>query len=190
MYICFGILLSVIAIGGCADRTCDPCRYPDMAVLRTSMGQITVVLYTHIAKNTVANFVRLADSGFYDGLVFHRVVEDFVVQGGSFDTDGVHHSSPYGYIDLEVHPDARHIDGAVSMVRLASNPNTVSSGFFICVGAQHQLDDGYAVFGVVVDGMEVVQEIASVPVTKKHGADNWPVNDVTLERVTIRTQRE
>jgi cyclophilin family peptidyl-prolyl cis-trans isomerase len=122
--------------------------------------------------------------------VFHRVVEDFVIQGGAFDGDGKYHRSPFGFIDLEVHPDARHVDGAVSMARLMRDPNTASNEFFICVGEQPQLDDEYTVFGVVVDGMEVVREIVSVPVIEKYGRANWPVEDVILERIIIRTQRE
>jgi hypothetical protein len=100
IYVCLRIMFVAVAIGGCSDHSCDPAERSQLAVLHTSMGRITVDLYTDMAKHTVANFVKLADTGFYYGLVFHRVTENLVIQTGSFDVNGTRHISPYGFIDL------------------------------------------------------------------------------------------
>ncbi|MEM0492444.1 MAG: peptidylprolyl isomerase [Candidatus Thermoplasmatota archaeon] len=159
-----------------------------IAVISTSMGTIKVELYKNEMPTTTANFVRLAKDGFYDGLVFHRVIDDFMIQGGGFYPNGTHKNSPYGPIKLEINSKVLHVDGAISMAR-TNNPDSATSQFFICDGSQPHLDGSYAVFGRVIEGIEVVRAIASLypeHVTTKYGIyENWPVNDVLIYSVTI-----
>lgn len=152
-------------------------------------GSIMLMLYEKRAPITTANFIKLAQSGFYDGLLFHRVIDDFVIQGGDPHTRDRPTGTPVDWWDdgdggsdetipLESHPELTHVDGAVGMARELGDPDSARSQFYICDGAQHRLDDteennqnrtyraiddrGYAVFGVVVEGIEVVREIATV----------------------------
>lgn len=179
------IIVVMVFLAGCSDRCASPIEGNPLAVIRTNMGRIVVELYEDRTPNTVANFVRLVNDGFYDGLLFHRVIDDFIIQGGIVQPDGTQRVSPYGPIGLEIHPDATHVDGAVAMT-WAVNPNNATSGFYICDGPQVRLDGQYAVFGIVVDGMDVVRHIASVPTTTKNGHyHNWPIDDVTITTVTI-----
>ncbi len=164
-----------------------------IAVIDTSMGTIKVELYEDKVPNTCENFIKLANDGFYDGLVFHRVIDDFMIQGGGFDISGEQQQSKYGPIDLEINPEVHHVDGAIAMAR-TSDPNSATSQFFIDDGAQPQLEpggvdpNGYAAFGVVIDGINVVRDIASVSTTTKNGMSNWPIEDVIINSITIENQ--
>lgn len=150
-----------------------------IAVVETSMGTIKLEIYEDKVPITAANFINLANSGFYDGLIFHRVVDNFVIQGG--DPTGTGTGGSGTTIPLEINPELRHYDGAVGMAR-SSDPNSATSQFYICDGAQHSLDGSYAVFGRVIEGMEVVRAIAAVPV----GSDNKPLQDVVMTQVMIK----
>ncbi|MCK4347182.1 MAG: peptidylprolyl isomerase [Thermoplasmatales archaeon] len=158
-----------------------------IALIDTNRGTIVIELYGDKVPNTCENFINLANDGFYDGLVFHRVIDDFMIQGGGFTSDGTKKESPYGTIDLEINPEVRHVDGAIAMAR-TNDPNSATSQFYICDGAQSFLDDNYAAFGVVIDGMDVLGDIASVSTTTKYSMDNWPVDDVTINSITIENQ--
>jgi cyclophilin family peptidyl-prolyl cis-trans isomerase len=151
-----------------------------VAVLETSKGRIRFDLYEDKAPMTAANFIKLAESGFYDGLIFHRVIDNFVIQTGDPNGDGSGGSNER--ISLEINKDLTHTDGAVAMAR-SSNPNSASSQFYICDGAQHGLDGNYAVFGQVIEGMDVVRAIAAVPT----GARDKPSQDVVMTKVTIES---
>lgn len=145
----------------------DPQNQKDpIAVVTTDKGIITIRLFKKYAPNTVANFVELANKGFYNGLTFHRVEPGFVIQGGC----------PYGngsglYIDpatnkprflnLETHPNLRHnAPGVVAMARFGKNPHSGSCQFYITLAPQQKLDNQYSVFGGVMNGMDVVKQIA------------------------------
>ncbi|MGC9554442.1 MAG: peptidylprolyl isomerase, partial [Thermoplasmatota archaeon] len=104
-----------------------------VAVMDTSLGRMVLELDGDRMPVTTSNFLRLAAHGFFDGLVFHRVIEDFVIQGGGYYPDGSRKNSPYGPIELETHPDVQHVDGAISMAR-TSDPHSATSQFFICDG--------------------------------------------------------
>ena len=118
-------------------------------------GEIVIQFFPQDAPKTVKNFVKLARSGFYDGLTFHRVVEGFVVQGGDPKGDG---TGDAGYnIDAEF-SDRPHLTGTVAMARSA-DPNSASCQFYICLGPQPHLDGKYTVFGQVVQGMDAVRGI-------------------------------
>lgn len=157
------------------------------AVIETTKGTIVVELYTEKMPETTDNFIKLANDGFYDGLVFHRVIDGFMIQGGGFWYNGTQKQSPYGPIDLETHPDVTHIDGAISMAR-RQQPDTASAQFFICDGPQHFLDGQYAAFGKVIDGMDVVRAIASAEhdgSLEPNPGGGKPVEDIVIENIAI-----
>jgi peptidyl-prolyl cis-trans isomerase B (cyclophilin B) len=168
-----------------------PINTNSIAVIDTTMGTILVELYEDKMPITTANFIKLANDGFYNGLVFHRVIDDFVIQGGGYYPNGTQKISPYGPIDLEINPDVHHLDGTIGMAR-TSDPNSATSQFFIDDGAQPYLEpngsdpNGYAAFGRVVKGIDVVRAIAKVDTMIKYGfMEDWPVNDVIIESITI-----
>ncbi len=177
---------------GNEDTTNGEINGNQIAIIETSEGTIKVDLYEDKTPNTVQNFISYAEDGFYDGLVFHRVIDGFMIQGGGFYPDGTQKETD-DPIDLEIHPDASHVDGAIAMAR-TSDPNSATSQFFINDGAQPSLEpggvdpNGYAVFGVVIDGMGVVRAISGVETTSKHGMQDWPVEDVIINSVTIEEQ--
>ena len=119
------------------------------------------------------------EDGFYDGLIFHRVIDGFMIQGGAFTPDMTQRTATYPPIDLEINPNLRHIDGAISMAR-TSDPNSATSQFFICDGPQPSLDDSYAVFGQVVSGMDIVRAISAVSTTTSGGHADVPASDVII----------
>ena len=148
------------------------------AVIETNHGTITIELFEERAPRTTKNFIDLAEDGFYDGVIFHRVIEDFMIQGG--DPTGTGRGGPGHTIDDEFHPELRHdATGIVSMAN--SGPDTGGSQFFITLGATPWLDDRHAVFGRVTDGIDVVKEIGSVDTD----AQDRPREDVVMENVRI-----
>ena len=153
------------------------------AVFDTSEGKFKIKLFADKAPKTVENFVGLADGSktgkpFYDGLVFHRVIPDFMIQGGC--PEGSGRGGPgYKFAD-EFHKDLRHSKpGVISMAN--AGPNTNGSQFFITVANTSFLDDKHAVFGEVVEGYDVVKKISTVA---RDGRDR-PKTDVTIRTVKI-----
>ena len=167
------------------DEICVYC-VGTIVQIETNKGAIKIGLYDDKAPITTANFIKYVNDGFYDGLIFHRVMDDFMIQGGGFYPDLTQKTPTYPSINLEIKPELKHVDGAVAMARQGEDMtdpdyfNTASSQFYICDGAQHGLDGYYAVFGQVIGGMDVVRAIASVPTQ-----DNVPVVDVIIISVTI-----
>ena len=168
-----------------------PINTNSLAVMNTTLGTIIIELYEDKTPITTENFIKLANDGFYDGLVFHRVIQDFVIQGGGYYPNGTEKISPYGPIDLEIHPQVHHLDGMIGMAR-TSDPNSATSQFFINDGAQRSLEPGgvdplgYAAFGRVVKGIKVVRAIAQVETMTKFGVmKDWPVDDIIIENITI-----
>ena len=149
-------------------------------------GAIELELYPDIAPQSVYNFCSLARSGFYDGVIFHRVINGFMIQGG--DPTGTGSGGPGYCIKGEfsangVQNDLHHERGVISMARASYSYDSAGSQFFICqstAGVAH-LDGQYAAFGRVLTGMEVVDAIAAV----KTGTGNRPVEDVIIESVTV-----
>lgn len=158
-----------------------------IVVIETKLGNIEIKLYEDEMPKTVSNFIKLVEDGFYDGLIFHRIVRDFVIQGGAFYPNGTYKESPYGTIPLEISANLKHDKGAVGMAR-ASEPDSASSQFYICVTPQHQLDGSYAVFGKVIKGMDVVEKISKYDpdytYTIYPGYSNWPKKEI-IENVTM-----
>jgi len=126
------------------------------AVIKTNKGEIICELYPEYAPKTVSNFVKLAKLGFYDGLIFHRYVPNFVIQGG--DPYGKGYGDAGYTIPLETHPKAKHVEGALGMAR-ASDPNSGSCQFYITLTKTPHLDGNYTVFGRVIKGMDVVKKL-------------------------------
>ena len=149
-------------------------------------GVITAELYPEIAPNTVANFVTLVTNGFYDGLIFHRVIPGFMIQGG--DPQGTGMGGPGYSIKGEFarngfrQNNLRHKRGVLSMAR-SMMPNSAGSQFFIMHADAPHLDGDYAAFGMVTDGMNVVDEIASA----RTGRQDRPVEDQRIRRATVET---
>ena len=146
-------------------------------------GVITAELYPEIAPNTVANFVTLVKNGFYDGLIFHRVIPGFMIQGG--DPQGTGMGGPGYSIKGEFSGNGfpnnlKHTRGVLSMAR-AMNPNSAGSQFFIMHQDAPHLDGQYAAFGQVTEGMDVVDAIAAVPT----GYADRPIEPVRIKKVTL-----
>jgi cyclophilin family peptidyl-prolyl cis-trans isomerase len=145
-----------------------------------ALGKIKIELYPKEAPKTVANMIKLVNQGFYNGLTFHRVIAGFMIQGGDPKGDGT--GGPDYTIPAEFSPKLTHIRGAVAMAR-TDNPTKASSScqFYICHGEPHFLDNNYTIFGQVVEGMDVVDQIAGV----KKDARDKPLTPVVMDKVTI-----
>ena len=127
-----------------------------IAVIETNKGIFKFQLYEEKAPITTKNFIELAESGFYDGLKFHRYVPGFVIQGG--DPQGTGMGGSGKTIPLEINKDLRHIEGALGMAR-SQDPNSASSQFYVTLADTPHLDDNYAVFGLVTEGMDIVKQL-------------------------------
>ena len=148
-------------------------------------GVIKAELYPETAPQSVRNFVSLVQKGFYDGLIFHRVISGFMIQGG--DPQGTGRGGPGYHIYGEFRQNGfdnrlKHTRGVLSMAR-AMAPNSAGSQFFIMHEDAPHLDGGYAAFGKVVEGMDVVDRIASV----RTGRDDRPVEPQVMKKVTVDT---
>lgn len=126
------------------------------AIIETNKGTIKAELYEDSAPITTKNFIKLADSGFYNGLKFHRYEPGFVIQGGDPRGDGTGGSSQI--IPLEINKNLTHVKGALAMAR-TNDPNSATSQFYITLAPAPFLDGNYAVFGKVVSGMDVVEQL-------------------------------
>jgi peptidyl-prolyl cis-trans isomerase B (cyclophilin B) len=132
------------------------------ATIATDHGDITVELWEDVAPNHAANFLKLADAGFYDNLIFHRIVPEFVIQGGCPRGDGT--GGPGWNVNAEFN-DREHHPGVLSMAR-SQDPDSAGSQFFICLTREHcqHLDNQYTAFGKVVEGMDVVEKLGALEV--------------------------
>lgn len=128
-------------------------------------GRLVVLLDATTAPKTVANFKKLVSEGFYDGITFHRIIEDFMIQGGDPDGDGSGGSKDTiegEFLSNGHYNDIEHIEGVISMARRNGEPNSASSQFFLCnADARDSLDGDYAAFGYVVEGLSVVHDITA-----------------------------
>ncbi len=172
----------------------------EIAVIKTSMGTIEIELDRENAPVTVENFIAYANADYYEGLVFHRVMSGFMIQGGGFDTDNVL-KVPDDPIVNEANNGLSNIVGTISMAR-SEEADSATSQFFINTAENTFLDyqnaenPGYAVFGKVVKGLDIVQAIEAVEVGTKAAtypgyainvpSENWPVENVIIESVTIK----
>jgi peptidyl-prolyl cis-trans isomerase A (cyclophilin A) len=149
-----------------------------VAQFETNLGSFSIELFEDKAPKTTKNFIDLAEKGFYDGVIFHRVIKDFMIQGG--DPTGTGRGGPGYNIPDEFHPELKH--GAAGVLSMANaGPNTGGSQFFITLEATPWLDGKHAVFGAVSEGMEVVEAIGTTPTAR----GDRPLEDVVMESVTI-----
>nr|WP_291632561.1 peptidylprolyl isomerase [Clostridium sp.]MBK5234408.1 peptidylprolyl isomerase [Clostridium sp.] len=193
------ILSFVVFAGGCANKEQSKVdgspkatekgvndKNPIVTIEMEDGGVIKVELYPEIAPNTVRNFVSLVQSKFYDGLIFHRVISGFMIQGG--DPDGTGGGGP-GYSikgefsNNEFDNALKHERGVISMGRVDKQNNSAGSQFFIMVNDVSSLDGDYASFGKVTEGMETVDKIVSV----ETGNGDRPKKDQKMKKVTVDT---
>lgn len=154
------------------------------ATLKTSKGDITLEFYPELAPETVSNFQKLAESEFYNGVIFHRVIKDFMIQGG--DPTGTGRGGPGYKFNDEFDPSSEiaqrgYVRGTLAMAN--SGPNTNGSQFFI-MHKDYPLPYDYTIFGRVVEGMDVVDAIA----TTQTGANDRPVEDIVINEVVVLTE--
>lgn len=186
------ISLNLLFIVGCSGSTAEQGNKADnqkeikqtmdkknsIAVFETSKGTFKIELFEDKAPKTTKNFIDLANKGFYNNLIFHRVIDGFMIQGG--DPKGTGMGGPGYEIPDEFSPDLKHSGpGILSMAN--AGPNTGGSQFFITLAATPWLDNHHSVFGKVVEGMDVVNAIGKV----KTGAQDRPVEPVIMNKVTI-----
>lgn len=190
------ILCMMAGLTGCGGNTNNVVEETKIVAIEATpiatitvkdFGTITLELYPKMAPNTVNNFIKLANDGFYDGLTFHRVIKGFMIQGG--DPDGVGTGGPGYRIAGEFAQNGfdqntiSHIKGVISMAR-SNSPDSGGSQFFIMTEDGTYLDGQYAAFGEVTDGMDVVESIEDVATDD----NDKPLDDVIIENIRVDTQ--
>ncbi|MBT3407911.1 peptidyl-prolyl cis-trans isomerase [Candidatus Woesearchaeota archaeon] len=161
----------------------------EVVVMETSMGNFEIELNREKAPITVENFIKYVNEGFYDGLIFHRVIKNFMVQGGGFTPNG-NQKETHDEIKLESNNGLKNNKGTVAMAR-TNVPDSATSQFFINVVNNDFLNyalgnDGYAVFGEVISGMDIVEKIKAVQTSTKNGMGDWPVEDVLITKAYLK----
>ena len=178
---CLALTLGMAALG--TARAANP-----VVVMETSMGTIKIELFEDKAPITVKNFLAYVDDKHYDGLIFHRVIDGFMIQGGGM-KPGMEEKKTKDPIKNESSNGVKNTKGTLAMAR-TSVPDSATSQFFINVKDNDFLDKansrdgvGYCVFGKVIEGMDVVEKIKGVKTTSKGGHENVPVEDVVIKSV-------
>lgn len=156
--------------------------------LETTLGNITLELFESEAPKTVANFLQYVSEGFYDGTIFHRVIDGFMIQGGGFES-GMDQKATRGNIENEAYNALSNDAGTIAMAR-TPDPHSASAQFFINANDNDFLNFraktrdgwGYCVFGKVVDGMDVVTRIEESPTTTRAGHQDVPKEDIVINK--------
>jgi peptidyl-prolyl cis-trans isomerase B (cyclophilin B) len=162
----------------------------EVAVIKTTQGEMTLAFWPEIAPKTVENFKTLARKGFYDGTAFHRIVKGFMVQGGDPLTKDPKQESRWGTGDPGYKLKAEfnekpHVRGVISMAR-SSDPHSAGCQFFICLADARFLDKQYTAFGQVIKGDDVLGKLGDTPTTRGSGGENSrPVSRVGVESIKI-----
>jgi cyclophilin family peptidyl-prolyl cis-trans isomerase len=177
------IVLGVVLAAGAADQ---PVGNPKV-VLETSKGQIVIELYLQKAPETVVNFLDYVDAKFYDGTIFHRVIPNFMIQGGGFTSD-MKRKPGKGPIKNEADRGLKNDRGTIAMAR-TGDPHSATAQFFINTANNDFLDHknktqqgwGYAAFGKVIEGMDVIDAISAVKTTKRGSFRDVPVEEVVIK---------
>lgn len=164
---------------------------PVKVKLQTSLGDIVIQLDSEKAPITSENFLDYVKSGFYDGTIFHRIIPGFMAQGGGFDT-GFKQKDTDNPIKNEADNGLKNVRGSIAMAR-TSVPDSATSQFFINYVDNQFLDYtaptaqgwGYAVFGQVIDGMDVVMKMEHVPTGSRNGHQNVPLSDIVIEKASL-----
>jgi len=185
--------MAVALMAGCSEKTSKEPKEVDIGPkkvkLETNMGDIVIELNEEAAPVTVKNFLQYVQEGFFDGTIFHRVIPDFMIQGGGFTADMVQ-KKPHPPIVNEAGNGLKNDRGTIAMARTA-DPDSATAQFFI----NHKNNDslnhvenrnpGYAVFGKVIEGMETVDKIAAVRTTTRMGMRNVPVEPVVIKSAKV-----
>src|SRR5438132_3481621 len=162
----------------------------EVAVIKTSEGDMVVEFWNDAAPNTIENFKKLARSGFYNGTIFHRIVKGFMIQGGDPNTKDASKETSYGtgdpgYKIKAEFNDHSHERGIISMAR-SSDPDSAGSQFFICLASVPRLDHQYTTFGRVIKVDDVLGKIGDPPVTRSSSDDSSkPTKRVVIESIKI-----
>src|SRR5436309_958867 len=160
----------------------------EVAVIKTNEGDMVVQFWTDAAPNTIENFKKLARQGFYDGTIFHRIVKDFMVQGGDPNSKDPAKENIYGQggpdykvkAEFNDHP---HDRGVISMARSA-DPDSAGSQFFICLAPVRRLDHQYTTFGKLIKGENVLEKIGNTPVERNsQGEQSKPTKRIVIESI-------
>jgi cyclophilin family peptidyl-prolyl cis-trans isomerase len=187
--------LVLAAVGaGAADAQAPVAKSNPRVALDTSKGKIVIELYPDKAPKSVDNFLQYVRSGFYDGVIFHRVIPGFMIQGGGFTAD-MSQKPTKGSIQNEADNGLRNERGTIAMAR-TGDPHSASAQWFINVADNRSLDHkgktqqgwGYAVFGKVVEGMDVADAIVGVRTTQKGPYGDVPVEPIVIKKATVVTQ--
>jgi peptidyl-prolyl cis-trans isomerase A (cyclophilin A) len=164
----------------------------EIVVLETSKGKIEIELYPDKSPITVENFKKYVEEGFYDGLVFHRVIKGFMIQTGGFYPDGTNKNPTRAPIKNEANNGLKNERGTIAMAR-SYDPNSAATQFFINTANNTLLDYpnpdgyGYTVFGKVVDGMDVVEEIEAAPTEDKNSIyQDWPLEHIVIMKAYLK----
>ena len=188
------MLLLVGAAAFAADETKEE-KTPmnssnEVAVIKTNEGDMVVQFWTDAAPNTIENFKKLARQGFYDGTIFHRIVKEFMIQGGDPNSKDPAKENSYGQggpgynIKAEFN-DHSHDRGVISMAR-GSDPDSAGSQFFICLAPVHRLDHQYTTFGKLIKGQDVLEKIGDISTTRNSmGEPSKPTKRVVIESIKI-----
>jgi peptidyl-prolyl cis-trans isomerase B (cyclophilin B) len=162
----------------------------EVAVIKTSEGEMVLEFWTDAAPNTIENFKKLARSGFYDGTIFHRIVKGFMIQGGDPNSKDPAKENKYGeggpgYKIKAEFNDHSHDRGVISMAR-EPNPDSAGSQFFICLAPVTRLDHQYTTFGKLIKGNDVLDKIGDTAVTRNSAGEmSKPTNRVAIESIKI-----
>ena len=189
--ILINLLAAVLAVASVNAEEQKPMNSAkEVAVIKTSEGEMIAEFWPEVAPNTVENFKKLARSGFYDGTAFHRIVKGFMIQGGDPLTKDPAQESRYGtgdpgYKIKAEFNDRSHERGVLSMAR-SSDPDSAGSQFFICLANVSRLDHQYTTFGKIIKGDDVLGKIGDTEVTTSDsGERSKPTKRVTVESIKI-----
>src|SRR5438876_10085349 len=162
----------------------------EVAVIKTSDGEMVVQFWADAAPNTIDNFKKLARQGFFDGTIFHRIVKGFMIQGGDPNSKDPAKENSYGeggpgYNIKAEFNDHPHDPGVISMARSA-DPDSAGSQFFICLAPIHRLDHQYTTFGKLIKGEDVLEKIGNTPVERNaQGEMSKPTKRITINKIDI-----
>ncbi len=188
-YSLYSFLILVFLAGCGTKRTTTseqkPEKSKEVAVIKTNMGTIELELFPKEAPKAVENFTKLANKGYYDGVIFHRVIDNFMIQGGDPTGTGRGGESIWGKpFEDEFSPDLK-FDKPGLLAMANAGPNTNGSQFFITLVPTPWLNNHHTIFGKVIKGMDVVQAIGKVQTSKPY---DKPVKDVVMEKVSVKEE--
>jgi len=183
-------LLFAVSAGAQSNQASPANAKNEVAVIKTSEGDMVIQFWTDAAPNTIENFKKLARQGFYNGTIFHRIVKGFMIQGGDPNSKDPAKEESYGaggpgYKVKAEFNDHSHERGVISMAR-EPDPDSAGSQFFICLAPVTRLDHQYTTFGNLIKGDDVLEKIGNTPVTRNSmGENSKPTKRVTIEKIDI-----